>query len=433
MKVCLVFPPQYLIWPNTAQAPPLGVFLLKNALKRSGIDAEVIAPHELAIFKTREELIGKPRDDIVQVELSSNEKLINSLDNSDVLGISCDSFNYGGGKELIKLAKGINKRIKVIIGGVHGSILDEYVLKTSGADVVVRNEGEATLLEVLNRLELDSTCEGVPGTTCFKKNGNVLRNPDRIRQNIEQIMEYGAIQFDASLKDIYQYVMDQRSWKSMPYEYVKERMLNVAQISKQIMCVDNSFTIDVDRAVSLLSFVQDCDAIRKIQFEARVNNLTDRRILESISPEKVGMFQIGVESGYQAGLDNIRKHITVSQVEKVCEIAYETGLASRMMASLIIGFPWEGVKDCITTLEFGAKLGEKYGITVVVNWWIPSPSEMWHNIKSKANLDESMYDDILWPSRKDIFYRIRPRITQKEVEKINFLMLNIIKATNTLT
>jgi radical SAM superfamily enzyme YgiQ (UPF0313 family) len=281
----------------------------------------------------------------------------------------------------------------------------------------------------------------VPGVTYFTGNGNIERNPDRAYQTVEQMMEYGRVHFDAAISNGYGYipietargcpynctfctVLHKNSWRAFSFEYITERILDVAYPTSKIYFVDDSFTIDIERAVSILRFVQDCDAISKIQCEARVNNLTDRRILESISPEKVGAFQIGVESGYPEGLKKIQKRITIQQVEEVCRLAHDSGMGPKMSASFIIGFPWEGTAECLKTVEFCTLLKEKYDIMTAINWWIPSPSEIWYEIKNEVGLDESMYDEVMWSISKNIFYRIRPSISEKDVAKLNYLMLN---------
>ena len=45
-------------------------------------------------------------------------------------------------------------------------------------DIVVRREGENTLLELVQRIEAGKSYDDVLGTTC-RKDGKIVRNPDR--------------------------------------------------------------------------------------------------------------------------------------------------------------------------------------------------------------------------------------------------------------
>ena len=75
----------------------------------------------------------------------------------------------------IKILQGIRDLpcIKVL-GGVHFSLTDVDALKHSPADIIVRGEGEYTLLEIAN----DKPWETIRGIT-YRKDGYIVRNEDR--------------------------------------------------------------------------------------------------------------------------------------------------------------------------------------------------------------------------------------------------------------
>ena len=103
--------------------------------------------------------------------------------NPDVVGISClYSFQHNDALNAARCVKEAGKLlvkdIPVVVGGVHPSFLDEYFAKKPEIDIVVRGEGEATFLEVVQKLSQSQSLDGVKGITYFKD--KVLhKNEDR--------------------------------------------------------------------------------------------------------------------------------------------------------------------------------------------------------------------------------------------------------------
>jgi hypothetical protein len=92
MRVCLVFP---LVGPcESIMSPPLGIFLLRETLNKRAIGVDIIIPridpYAMSLYSNRNELTRKDKEQIVRRELSKDSKLINSIHNADVLGVSCD-------------------------------------------------------------------------------------------------------------------------------------------------------------------------------------------------------------------------------------------------------------------------------------------------------------------------------------------------------
>jgi len=434
MKIGLLFPPIYLPIEGTKLNPPLGIYLLQRVLEKRGMDAVIMESLKLA----RD---CKSKDALNEIGFKENPYFVKMVREVDVLGLSCDSFNYGIGRYVIKNAKEINKDLKVIIGGVHGSIFDEYVLKTSGADVVIRGDGENTLLKVLLALDSGQSMEDIPGITYFDENDILKRNAEVDRQPVEEIVKnsdidfsginmayYNALPIETSrgcpYNCVFCSVYYKKNWRALPKEFIKDRLVSLSRVSKNIIFVDDAFTIDTERALDILNFVQDSSIDFKLTFEARVNNLVKALILEAISPQKVAKIQIGVESGYPEGLERIRKKITLQQVREVCEKAAKHNISHKILASFIIGFPWESVKDCLKTYEFASSLTKDYGINTVINWWLPIPSELWRGMRQSSGLDASMYDDPEWVISDDVFTKMHPNITLKVKAKLNFLIMN---------
>jgi radical SAM superfamily enzyme YgiQ (UPF0313 family) len=72
----------------------------------------------------------------------------------------------------------IDPYVTIVWGGIHASLLPEQTIRDSRVDVVVRGEGEETLLELATCLEGGKPLGGVKGIT-FKEKGKVVSTPPK--------------------------------------------------------------------------------------------------------------------------------------------------------------------------------------------------------------------------------------------------------------
>ncbi|MHA1147920.1 MAG: B12-binding domain-containing radical SAM protein [Promethearchaeota archaeon] len=100
---------------------------------------------------------------------------LNHLKDADVVGISISTISALRGYEL---AFNIRKTLKipVVIGGVHATLNTEEALKW--ANFVVRNEGEYTMLELMETFDNGKNFDDILGLS-FKTNGEIYHNPQR--------------------------------------------------------------------------------------------------------------------------------------------------------------------------------------------------------------------------------------------------------------
>jgi radical SAM superfamily enzyme YgiQ (UPF0313 family) len=80
---------------------------------------------------------------------------------------------------LVKIAKEACPNCITIAGGPHVTFWDDKALEECPElDIIVRREGENTLLELVQRIEAGRNYYDVIGTTC-RKDEKIVRNPDR--------------------------------------------------------------------------------------------------------------------------------------------------------------------------------------------------------------------------------------------------------------
>jgi len=101
--------------------------------------------------------------------------LISQIKGVDIVGISISTVSALRGYELAYQIRKILK-IPVVIGGVHATLNTEEALKWG--DFVIRNEGEYTMLELVESLENGGNLDDILGLS-FHHNGESYNNPQR--------------------------------------------------------------------------------------------------------------------------------------------------------------------------------------------------------------------------------------------------------------
>ena len=92
----------------------------------------------------------------------------------DIVGITSTTERYKPALQIARIVKEVFPKCLTVIGGHHVTFEDERALQDCGAlDVVVRKEGEYTLLELAERVENGKDYYDVLGTT-VRKDGKIV-------------------------------------------------------------------------------------------------------------------------------------------------------------------------------------------------------------------------------------------------------------------
>lgn len=139
----------------------MGIASLSATLKRAG--------HEVNLFDFS-------FIDNDQINRAFAAKL--SAFHPDLIAISCRSLEFRYVIELLRSLEGRYKKVPIVIGGVHATVVPDEVLAISQVDAIVRGEGEYPLLELVTNLEKGEHIGGIPNVWT-KKKGQVIKNDVR--------------------------------------------------------------------------------------------------------------------------------------------------------------------------------------------------------------------------------------------------------------
>ena len=397
VRIALVNPP---LLPEVFRHPlslPLGIAYLAAVLENDEHEVKVVDCPPLSMNHDR-----------LKREIASFEP--------DIVGITSVAVTFPSALQAAHIAKETCPQALVVLGGPHATFMDISTLnECADVDVVVRGEGEKTILELAHCTFRDEKVHNVAGIT-FKKNGKIVRTPDRLFiQNLDEL-PYPALHLFPLEK--YRFfgkkILPIITSRGCPFQCpwcVTSRMVgrkfrarspksvvDELEILKNIyradaICFyDDAFTLDKKRAHEIFDEMLK----RKIDIpwdcQARADQVS-RELLNKMHEAGCQFISFGVESGSPQLLKTMSKGTTVEQNENAVKWAKEAGLL--VATSLILGYPGETIETLKQTLDFIWRVKPDI---VYLCMATPYPGtrlyELVNNLGWKMSEDWSRYDTV---------------------------------------
>lgn len=324
-----------------------------------------------------------------------------------------------------RIVKKINKEMPVIWGGWHCSILPDETIRNDFIDIVVRGQGEAAIVEVVRALSAGSGLDGIKGVSFKDANAQVVHNPDRPFQNVN---DFAGVNFD--ILDISRYINEtplgsrtvfwntsqgcpyhcgfcctaavySRRWSSVKAERTLDEIEVLVKrygVNGILFSEDNFFT-DENRVKAV------CEGL--ISRNLKIRWSTDARIDKIIKfPDEFfsllkrsgcAKLYLGAESGDQEILNLIDKRIKVEDTVKAAELLHRHDILAEFF--LIVGFPLNPERDLQKTMEMMRQIKEKYPDHQATPFlYTPYPGTKLFNIavEKKLSVPKKLEDWIRW-------------------------------------
>jgi anaerobic magnesium-protoporphyrin IX monomethyl ester cyclase len=336
----------------------------------------------------------------------------------DVLGVSVLTTSAHITEEIVTQIRNLLPGILIVMGNLHASMFAEELLTKKHADIIVHQEGEYTMLEVVNAIKNKTSLEPIKGIS-YLKNGVVQHN--ELRPFIEDI---DALPFPAwDLYDLSKYHNDPRTsvknrkirsaemqilaTRGCPYTCTfcssrtskslgnKYRMRQPVKVVDEIELHYNKYGVSVfsftDLAFPLVKAhaTAVCEELIKRGLNKKISWLCEPRV-KPIDKELLGMLKkagcarvcFGIESGNQEILDALRKQFTLDDVRKAVAAAKSEGLEVDGM--FMLGLPGETYEMSRKTINFAKKLGVRFAM---FNLFVPYPGcELYDVLKNDSKL-----------------------------------------------
>jgi len=300
--------------------------------------------------------------------------------------------------EISRAVKAWNADFPIILGGWHPSLLPKQTLEAPYIDIVVRGQGEETLLEVVRHLESRTPVDLVPGIG-FKRDGKLHFSTERPLKPIVELppKAYHLADFDAYERSCGRrwamYISSLacpfncsyctnagvygRKWNALPPEQFVEETVDLTRRYglEMIWVVDDNFLVDLDRARHIAEGLVRAGADFKWSIQA-TTNLTARLTHEDLKLlQRSGLHQIcqGVDSGSEKILKLMNK--TFQDFESIYESAARCLQAGiRPSFNIIFAYPGEGTKERRETINFMMDVCRRFpGAEFWTNIFTPYP------------------------------------------------------------
>ena len=349
---------------SIAAFPPLSILYLAAVLKETGVEVSVLDQPAL----------GLTVDEAVRwVE---KEK-------PDVLGFSTLTTSGKTAVLISNKVKEKNPEVTTVFGNHHATFNSERILrKYSSVDIVARGEGEKTVVELASCLKNGEDLKKVTGIT-FRKEGKIVSTPNQpLIQDLDYLpfpdrklldAEYHCLIAGANIapKKFTSIVTSRgcvyncrfcscteiakNKWRPRSAENtVKELQLLASEGYKQLIFVDDAFTMNPKRVIEI------CRAIRRERLdlewicEGRVDICSYGMMREMVQAGCRGLY-LGIENANQRILNYYNKRITPEQSETAVKTAKKAGV-DVVAGSFIIGAPDETREEMWHTVKFAQRV-----------------------------------------------------------------------------
>jgi anaerobic magnesium-protoporphyrin IX monomethyl ester cyclase len=358
MKTLLINPP----YPFT-EVPliPLGLAYIAGSLEDNGHEVQVL---DLLVCRYSKDKIARKIKEY----------------QPDIVGITSVTLNYPIASEILKYCKGINGDIITAIGGPHVTFsARETITEAPWIDIVVRGEGERTMLDIV----MGKRLEDIQGMG-FRMNGTIMLTDERpLIENLDELPPPPRHLFPLSRYHALDSHCSLISGRGCPFSCIfcvgsqmggrrvryRDPKLVVDEIEQGLSLGFTNVNIENDHlTVNRTHLYAICDEItrRGLKFDwhafSRVDTV-DPEMIRRMKEAGCSHILYGVESGNQHILDRVKKKINLQKAREAVAIARDAGIS--VQASFILGLPGETRETMMRTVEFAQQLGTFYGLHVL--------------------------------------------------------------------
>lgn len=457
MKVLLVQPP-LTSHPSSVglPEPPLGLAYLASFLEENGYKVAILDALALGMGKVEHQ------GELIRIGLADCDirRYIEGF-GPDIVGVSAP---YSGlvtdSHNIAKLVKEIDSKILVVFGGAHASVVPEQVLQDVNVDVVVRGEGEITLLELVRALERGRGMFEIAGTTIRRENQFINNRPRPYIKEIDSLplparqllpmhmytsrppfMRDYAIRpprttmitsrgcprncVFCAVRNVWGHTWRARSPASVVNEI--EHLVSTYNMG-EIAFMDDNLTLNRERMGDI------CDEIlrRKLNIRWSTPNgvaimTLDTELLRKMKASGCWKLNFGIEAAAPETQKFIGKIIDLKRSNEIIKCANDMGLWTH--GSFVIGFPHESMDSIKQTIN--------YALTSdldIANFYVatPYPGSRLYEISRAENLlpDTTSYWLRFKPTWRTAFF------TKEQLEQLiinaysRFLISRMFKFLN---
>lgn len=341
------------------------------------------------------------------LDLSWNQKWLpdDIPGETDMVGITVTSCHFD---EAVALAEQISRKDSppLIIGGGAHATFDAESLLNNGFDICVRGEGEETICHLAARcrkgVKPEEWLSGIHGISYKDSDGRIIHTRDKAPvQNLDTLPlpdwhqdDYARVirenrlptwdptrhhfknrgvktlMIESSRGCPYKCVfcttskIKGKAWRGKSVQRILAEYNHFRKFSNRawasanqthrylIQFPDDNFCFNMARVENFCTQLLAIPAAERPSWTimARANKMADIQLLQRMKDAGCLRIYIGAECGYDRGLNLIKKGITLQMLTSAVNNCLTAGIPY-IVLSWIIGFPWEGREEALTTIH----------------------------------------------------------------------------------
>ena len=388
-------------WNTRYPQPPLGLASLAAVLEKDGHQIEILDANALQL---------------------SEHDVVEKVSGADIIGITAMTPIINSAIQIAKGIKQNNPDSTIILGGPHATILPEETLNNAPEiDIIVKGEGEETIVELCNTLEGDGHIGDVRGIV-YRNNGTIestsIRPPimnldslpflayhllplDKYKLHPPHGREYPVMAMLASRGCPYNCIFCSKSvfGSKLRCQSPERTVSEIVYLKehfkvKEIAFYDDIFTLNRKRTIQFTKELEERNLDIPWTCEARVNLINEELLREM---KKAGCYMIayGIESGNQMILNNLRKKITIEQIKSAVETTHKAGIQS--VGYFMLGSPGETPETIRQTIDFAKSLPLDFAQFAIT---IPFPGTDLYDLYLSSGNKNTKWDDFIYANLK---------------------------------
>ena len=324
-----------------------------------------------------------------------------------------------GAIEAAQFVKEHAPAVQVSFGGCHPTLCPESTLREPYVDVVVRGQGEVTIVELAKALADKNPLDFIQGIS-WKKNGRLIENFERRVQPIDTFAPpaYELTDFDAyeraSGKRELAYatsvgcpyacnyctdmVVYKRRFNAYAAEHVVAELVGLVQRYRisNVALLDSNFPVDLRRAIAIAQGIRDSGVKFTWTFQASTDFICrmSQDEVQLLADSGVSYMGFGTESTSKAVLKLMNKRH--QRVDEMYETARKASLAGiRVTFNLILGYPGETEQDRLETFRTMSDIGRQFSnVRFSPNIFTPYPGiPIWPQLRELGVVEPQTLKD----------------------------------------
>ena len=398
----LINPPQITKYPQ----PPLGLAMLAAVLEEKG--------HSVKIWDLT--AIGLSENAVPQIIHNEKPKIV---------GVTAMTSTINSAINVARKVKESDSEILIVLGGAHVSILPEETLqKNPEIDMIVRGEGEKTILELVETIERQgSDLSSILGLT-YKTEFGVKSNPSRPAFLDVDTLPFPAFHLLPQGKYRLHPPIGRRSpvmpimvsrgcpngcifcsksvfgnkyRNNSPVYVVDQIQLLIEKFGvKEIKFYDDIFTLNRKWVMVICAELKNRGIDVLWTCETRIN-LVDTELLKTMRAAGCYMIAYGVESGDQKILNEIGKNVTLEQITNAFKLTHEAGIST--VGYFMLGAPNETPETIMRTVEFAKRINPDF---VQFSIATPYPGTELHRLAAEKRCLPKSWDEYVYADLKSV-------------------------------